>query len=643
MKKRLPILLIIILAVSFQTVFAQEQGEVSPSVDKKFSNLSYKETIRLLSKKAESGDASPEVLAKLANAYYLNVEMEDAAKYFGQLIGSDNSSVDPENIYRYAMALKATGKYDGANKYMKQFASLKPQDSRAILFSKSPDYLQTIDKLSGGFKLENLDVNSAVSDFGASFYKNGIVFASSRNDGKLYKWNEQPFLQLFYKEDASDKATLLSTNVNTKFHESSTSFTKDGNTMYFTRNYYYKGKVTKTSDKVIGLKVYKATLKNGVWTDIVPMPFNSDEYNVAHPALSMDEKKLYFASDMPGTNGKSDIYVVDILGDGTYGSPTNLGKMVNTAGRENFPYISNNGTLYFSSDGHPGLGGLDIFMADVDNLGKTPVNLAKPVNSERDDFEFIIDEFSNLGYLTSNRYNGKGDDDIYKFSRDEPCKQKVKGTVKDKKTGEIIAGAKVLIYDSNNKEVHSFISDAQGRFAYDSDCKQGDYRAVGSKEGYEPSEITYTIDPEVRLDLDLKLDLTPKAPVKVPAAVGTDLFKLLNLNPIYFDYDKAFIRADAQIELAKVIAYLKEYPTVYIDVQSHTDSRGRDAYNMDLSTRRNVSTKNWIINNGGIDRLRISGKGYGESQLVNRCSNGVKCSKQEHQENRRSMFIVTKN
>ena len=641
-KPRHHYILILILSLILQSVFSQEQGEVSPSVDKKFNNLSYKETIRVLSKKAASGDATPELLAKLANAHYLNVEMEEASKYFKQLLTLSNNGVDAENIYRYAMALKATGNYEGASKYMQRFVSLKPQDSRAILYSKSPDYLETIDKLSGGFKLENLDFNSPVSDFGASFYKNGIVFASSRNDGKLYKWNEQPFLQLFYKEESSDNVKLFSSDVNTKFHESSTSFTKDGNTMYFTRNYYYKGKVTKTSDKVIGLKIYKATLKDGEWTDIVPMPFNNDEYNVAHPALSMDEKQLYFASDMPGSNGQSDIYVVDIQGDNTYSSPRNLGKAINTSGRENFPYVSNNGTLYFSSNGHPGLGGLDIYMADLKDLEKAPINLAKPVNSERDDFEFIIDEYSNVGYLTSNRHHGKGDDDIYKFSR-EVCTQKIAGTVKDKKTSEIIPGANVIIYDENQKEVRRFTSDAQGKFNYDSDCKQGTYKAIGSKADYDPAEITYTITPEVKLDLDLQLAITPKAPEKVPATVGTDLFKLLNLNPIYFDYDKAFIRPDAQLELGKVIAYLREYPSVHIDVQSHTDSRGRDAYNMDLSTRRNISTKNWIINNGGIDRLRITGQGYGESQLVNHCSNGVKCSKAEHQQNRRSMFIVTKN
>ena len=331
-------ILIIILAFCFHSVSSQEQGEVNPLVDKKFNNLSYKETIRVLSKQVTSGEASPELLAKLANAYYQNVEMADASKYFGQLINLKDSRVDSENIYRYAMALKATEKYEEANKYMNQFARLKPEDSRAILFLETPDYLETIDKLSGGFTLENMGFNSSVSDFGASFYKTGVVFASSRNAGKLYKWNEQPFLQLFYKDDGSNDVKLFSSNVNTKYHESSTSFTKDGNTMYFTRNYFYKGKVSKSSDKVIGLKIYKATLLNGKWTNIVSMPFNSDEYNVAHPALSMDEKKLYFASDMPGSEGESDIYVVDVLGDGSYGEPKNLGRSINTSGKENFPY-----------------------------------------------------------------------------------------------------------------------------------------------------------------------------------------------------------------------------------------------------------------------------------------------------------------
>ncbi|AEH01681.1 OmpA family protein [Lacinutrix sp. 5H-3-7-4] len=638
MKNRIYIVLAI-LALTFNTAFSQEDGKVNASVDKEYNNLKYKEAIRELSKLVKDGNNSPEVLAKLANAYYFNVEMEEAAKWYGELLAQD-TAIDFEYYYRYAMALKAAGKYEDANKYLKKFAVLKPNDSRSKKYLESPDYLTTIDKISGDFVIENLEFNSRFSDFGTSFYKDGIVFASSRGDGRLYKWNEQPFLDLFYAANDTLEPKRFSEKINTKFHESSTTFTNDGKTIYFTRNNYINGKKRKSSDKVVGLKIYKATLNDkGEWTNVESMPFNNDEYNVAHPALSLDNKKLYFASDMPGTKGKSDLFVVDILENGEYGEPKNLGEEINTEGRENFPYISNNGTLYFSSDGHPGLGGLDVFYANLEGNRKTVANLGKPINSSRDDFEFIIDEFTNLGYLTSNRYNGKGDDDIYKFQR-QVCNQLIAGTVVDKNTNQVIPDATVIVYNSENKEVYRFNSDQNGAFSYNSDCKKGTYKAVASKEGYEPEELKYSIDPEIKLDLALKLNLTPE---KRAAEVGTDLFVLLDLNPIYFDFDKSYIRPDAQVELQKVINYLNEYPSVSIDVQSHTDSRGRDAYNKSLSQRRNTSTKNWIIEKGKISKSRISGRGYGETQLVNRCSNGVKCSEEEHQQNRRSMFIVTKN
>ena len=641
MKNRIYIVLAL-FAMTFNTAFSQEDGKVNNGVDKEYNNLKYKEVIRDLSKLVKSGDNSPELLTKLANAYYFNVEMEEAAKWYGELLAQD-TPIDFEYYYRYAMALKATGEYEDANKYLKKFAVLKPNDSRSKKYLESPDYLTTIDKISGNFSIENLEINSRFSDFGTSFYKDGIVFASSRGEGKLYKWNEQPFLDLFFAKEDGNTPVRFSEKLNTKFHESSTSFTDDGKTIYFTRNNYYNGKKRNSKDKVVGLKIYKATLnKDGVWTNLTSMPFNNDEYNVAHPALSLDNKKLYFASDMPGTRGKSDIFVVDILEDGNYGEPTNLGDVVNTEGRENFPFVSNNGTLYFSSDGHQGLGGLDIFYANLDANIEKVKNLGKPINSPRDDFEFIINEFTNRGYLTSNRYNGKGDDDIYKFQR-EICNQLVAGTVVDKTTNIVIPDASVVVYNDSKKKVYRFTTDTNGAFSYNTDCRKGTYKAVASKEGYNPEEITYIIDPEIRLDLALKLNLTPKTETVEPASVGVDLFKLLNLNPIYFNLNKSNIRPDAQIELQKVISYLKEYPSVNIDVQSHTDSRGSNSYNEALSQRRNVSTKNWIIERGGISPNRISGKGYGESQLINGCSDGVKCSEKKHQQNRRSMFIVTKN
>jgi len=641
MKNRIYIVLAVFIMI-FNTALAQESGKANTSADKEYSNLKYKEVIRDLNKVIKSGDNSPEVIAKLANAYYFNVEMEEAAKWYGELL-AQGAFVDSENYYRYAMALKAIGKYEDANKYLKKFAVLEPNDSRSKKFLDSPDYLTIIDKLSGNFKIENLDLNSKFSDFGTSFYKDGIVFASSRGEGKLYEWNEQPFLDLFFSKEDGKEPKEFSKKINTKFHESSTSFSTDGGTMYFTRNNYIDGKKRKSSDKVVGLKIYKATLNDdGNWTNVISMPFNNDEYNVAHPALSLDNKKLYFASDMPGTRGKSDIFVVDILEDGAYGEPKNLGDVVNTEGRENFPYVSNNGTLYFSSDGHPGLGGLDVFYASLDGNIDVIQNLGKPINSPRDDFEFIIDEFTNTGYLTSNRLNGKGDDDIYKLQR-EVCNQLVAGTVVDKNTSLAIPEANVIIFNDIKEKVYNFTTDENGAFSYNSDCKKGTYKAVASKEGYEPEELVYTIDPEIRLDLDLKLNLKPKKVIIEPAAVGEDLVTVLGLDPIYFDLNKSYIRPDAQIVLQRVIDYLNEYPSISLDVQSHTDSRAPSQYNKALSQRRNVSTRKWIVEKGGISPSRLSGRGYGESQLINGCSDGVKCSEEEHQANRRSMFIVTKN
>lgn len=633
------ILLTIFSLLSFSTFKAQDKG-ISASAEKKYDKLSYVETTKELLKLVEDGNRTPEVLKKLANAYYFNVKMEDASKWYGELFALKDIVVEYEYYYRYAMALKAIGDYEKANEFMQKFAVLKPEDSRAILFKQSPNYLETIEELSGDFELENLDFNSRFSDFGTSFYKNGIVFASSRGDGKLYKWNEQPFLDLYYIEGEEGKPEKLSEEINTKFHESSTSFTQDGNTMYFTRNNYFKGKVRKSDEKVNGLKIYKAQLVDGKWTNIESMPFNNDDYNVAHPALSTDEKRLYFASDMPGTYGKSDLFYVDINEDGTYGDPVNLGETINTEGRENFPFISNNGTLYFSSDGHQGLGGLDVFKSNLDAAKVSVTNLGKPINSSRDDFEFIIDENTNQGYLTSNRYNGKGDDDIYKFTR-EYCTRFISGTTVDKRTNAIIPYASVVILNEKGIEVQNLTSDQNGAFSYEGSCKKQTYKVIASKDEFIQSEETFKIDPSKEEDVVLKLNL--KQTKNQPLPVGKDLFTELKLNPIYFDFDKSNIRPDAEVELQKVIDYLNKYPSVNIDVQSHTDSRASDDYNLSLSQRRNESTINWIIQKGNIDPNRLTGKGYGETQLVNRCTNNVKCSEEEHQQNRRSIFIVTKN
>ena len=636
MKKRIYILSILSVLV-FNSSFAQKRKAYSAI--KKYENLSYVESRNQLLELANKENPSSEVIEKLANAFYFNNEMKEASVWYKKLMDLNNP-IDPENLFRYAQSLRAQEKYEESDKILNTLVNINPEDSRVKRFLSNPNYVVAIEEMSKNFELLNLDINTTFSDFGTSTYNDHLIFASSRDqDEAIYEWNAQPFLDLFeLNEDGSVQE--LRGDVNTKYHESSTTFTKDGKTAYFTRNNFFKGKFKKNSENIHGLKIYKATLVDSVWTNVESMPFNNDEYNVAHPALSNDEKKLYFASDMPGTQGTSDIFVVDVNEDGTYGEPVNLGSKVNTEGRENFPFVSNKGTLYFSSDGHVGLGGLDVFKVDVDKIKESTTmvhNIGKPINSPMDDFGYIINETSGKGYITSNREGGKGDDDIYSFVV-PACTKDISGTIINKRTQEILANADVFIYDSNRNLLQSLKSDDKGKFVFELGCKDRTYLIEAKKDKYKDDFTDFSIKADEKPDLKLELKLEPQA-----AKIGTDLALLLNLNPIYFDYDKSFIRPDAEIELTKVINYMKEYPSVKIDVRSHTDSRGKDAYNWALSNRRNKSTRVYIIEKGGISEGRLTGQGYGETRLTNKCSNGVKCTKEEHQANRRSEFIVVAN
>lgn len=638
MKKRL---FILSLLTAFFVSVSFAQKDIVSSVKKKYDNLSYHKTTEQLIDKVENGDKSPEVLQNLANIYYLNSEMEEASKWYAELITLEEGNFDPENYFRYAQALKSLEKYDEADQMMQKFKQLKPDDSRSDNYNIN--YLTIIEKASDEYELENLDINSTYSDFGTSIYQNNLIFASTRDkNGKIYNWNDEPFLDLF-QLNPNGNVTKLEGGVNTKYHESSSAFTQDGKTMYFTRNNFFKGKFKKNSENIHGLKIYKATLIEGKWRDIESLPFNSDEYNVAHPALSLDETKLYFASDMPGTIGYSDIFMVAINEDGTFGTPENLGSKINTEGRESFPFVSDNGTLYFSSDGHLGLGGLDVFKFNKFDTGSNVDglihNIGKPINSPKDDFGYIVNEVTLKGYVSSNREEGKGSDDIYSFTK-KPCVKHVIGVLVDKDTNEKIPNADVTIYGTGGKVVKTLKSDFDGNYSFELPCDDKTYKALGEKETYENDSQIFTVNFEDINDIELKLSLKP---IPQPAAVGTDLATLLNLEPIYFDFDEADIRPDAEIELAKIINYLKQFPTVKVDVRSHTDSRGDHIYNLGLSKRRNESTRAYIVNTGGIYADRLIGKFFGETQLTNKCSDGVWCTREQHQANRRSEFIVTDN
>jgi len=409
--------------------------------------------------------------------------------------------------------------------------------------------------------------------------------------------------------------------------------------MYFTRNNFNNGKKGKDANRITLLKVYKATLIDNQWKNAEELPFNSDSYSVAHPTLSPDEKTMYFASDMPGTHGQSDLWKVKINEDGSFGTPENLGVSINTEGKESFPIFTNENELYFATDGHPGLGGLDIFMSrmNADGSFKEPINIGAPANSPQDDFAYLIDTKTRKGFLTSNRDGGKGYDDIYKFleTRKLVCEQVLSGIVTDLDTGEILPNTKVTLFDDKFNIIKEVISDDKGFYTFEVECGKS-YFIRAEKDTYETKEQKITI-PTLTGKTDLPIQLEKK--VK-PVVVGDDLAKAFGIKIIYFDLDKWNIRPDAALELEKILDVMKQYPNMKIDVRSHTDSRQTHKYNEKLSDRRAKSTMSWLVKNG-IDANRLTGKGYGETQLVNKCADGVKCSEDEHQANRRSEFIIT--
>lgn len=504
------------------------------------------------------------------------------------------------------------------------------------------------------YRIKNLDVNTKYSDFGVSYYGGDAVYASSKHEyNKSQKnWtNGQPYLDLYRGAiDGTGEivdSELFSNTIDTKYHESNAVFTKDLKTVYFTRNNYFDNYYGKDSLGWNNLKMYRADIsENGDWTNITPMPFNNDNYSVGHPALSPDESKLYFTSDMPGSMGGTDIFVSDIYSDGSYGSPKNLGSEVNTFGKEMFPYVSKDNNLYFSSDGRGGLGGLDVYMYPLNYASGSAIHLPAPINSPKDDFSFIIDTDKKNGYFSSNRAGGRGDDDIYYFDELKPleavkCMQVISGTVRDKSNGALLPGSLVTLYKGNNK-LESVIVGADAAFKFtEMDCETT-YRLTGDKDRYASDQETVTTTKEAGLDLGLDLKLAPNAAeIAENKRLDDCQYALDNINTIYFDLDKYYIRPDAAIELEKIVKVMNKCKDIDIIAGSHTDSRASHAYNVTLSENRAKSTKDYLVSRG-IAAGRITPKGYGETQLLNRCSDGVKCSEAEHQINRRTEFVIVR-
>ena len=633
MKTRL-LATIIIIVLNSSYSFAQTK-----LADKFFDNFGYVKAIELYEKAVEKGDNSVHVLTRLGDAYYNNSNSEKAAYWYSEAL-KESKTIDAEYMYKYIQSLRSIGNYEEADKWFKELSAAQEGDSR--LKGYNPDEVDLIAKLTSKtdfiVSIENLPFNSENSDFGSYVYNDTLYFASARGDNKkVYNWNKEPFLDIFQISitGADDDriygtATEIASNrINTNYHEASVAISNDGKTLYFTRdNVNKRNRLAYDKKGTVHLKIYKATLKNNEWTDVEELPINDKVFSTGHPTLSPDNKTLYFVSDREGGFGQTDIYSVSINEDGSYGEPKNLGDLINTEGREMFPCVSADNTLYFSSDGYLNLGLLDIFKSNI-LVGDTsePLNMGAPYNSGYDDFAFFMDSETDKGYFSSNRPNGKGSDDIYSFNSYQ-CKQEITGVIRNSITGMPLTGVTVRLIDDTGKVVEEQNTKDKSDYYFKVDCNKT-YTVVADKLDYKEDQkvVTTTDEHDKIINADLNL---------IPLIIDNQIV----INPIFFDFDKWNIRTDAEYELENIIDVLRKHPEMTIKIEAHTDSRGRERYNMKLSDKRAKSTQDYIISRG-ITASRIqSAIGYGETQLLNKCANRVKCTKEEHQLNRRSYFYI---
>ena len=601
------------------------QNQYTKTADKLFDRYEYVDAAKEYLKLTEGSKADNYVYKQLAESYYNVFNTKEASKWYAKVV---EQKQDAETYYKYAQMLKAEGNFKEADKQMQQFAQLAPNDQRAKAFVSKPNYLPELKGQSKLYNIAKSDVSSDKTDFGAVLTNdNNVYFASARNTSKRNSnFNEEPYLDIYkatYNANGTISDAVAVDNINTKWHDGPASITSDGNMMYygsesFNEKEYVKDKAKKS--KFGKIYLYKATKEGDKWSNSKPLPFNNKEYDVRNPSISKDGKTLYFSSNMPGGFGGEDIWKVSVNAD-EYGTPENLGAKVNTEANESFPFITDDNILFFSSNGKQGFGGYDIFKMDV-NKGTEAMNVGEPVNTSKDDFAFTYNATKKVGFFSSNR---DGVDNIYKA--DPVCNVQALVRVKDAKTGKVIEGATVMLVDEKQKTVSNQTTASNGETLTGVACYTG-YSAQVSKQGYESG--VFEVAKAENEQVVVEALLTPIMPIITE--------KEVILEPIYFEFNKSNITAEGAAELDKLVAVMSEYPNMVIFAKSHTDSRGSDKYNMNLSDRRAKATVQYLISKG-IAKERISGQGFGESEPKVACK---PCNEEQYAQNRRSEFLIVK-
>lgn len=646
-KKYSIVIALIICIASFSKVTAQEQLSLREKAKKHYNQFQYFQAATAYQKLVETKKPLLNDMELLADCYWRLKNYEAAEVWYSRVVAFPKSGV--QNLLKYGEVLKANEKYTEAKSILQQYASITKDQAGVTNIIAGCDSALVWMKKPTAHQIKNeAGINNNLSQFSAFPYQQKMMFTGEPDTAKfkeVYARTGNSYLRIF----TADKSTSNELNNvvldasaynDGVYHIGPVASNKAGSVLYVTRTTTNKklevSKIDHVKYLTNNLELYIYKNENGKWE---PKPFaynNVEKYALGQAALSVDEQVLYFTSNMPGGFGGTDIWFSTLQADGTWSKPENAGASINTAKDEMFPYVAADGVFYFSSTGWPGMGGMDIFKANGSKKDwSKATNLKHPLNSSADDFAYVLTSNTidgSTGYLSSNRKGGKGGDDIYSFTYQAPkIILTLKGTVTNKKTGEIIPAASITLFSAGHTIVARNSSSNDGSFTFSVD-RDKDYVVLATKDKFETDSVAITTK-----GLNTTQTLTAALSLNFKFEVG----KVFKLNDINYDFNKDNIRPDAAKILDGLVTIMQENPTLQIELGSHTDSRGADVYNQKLSQRRAQSVVNYLVSKG-VDKTRMIAKGYGETQLLNDCGNGVNCTEAQHQENRRTEFKILK-
>lgn len=605
--------------------------------DKRFGEEEYERAIEYYKQGLGKASNPGEVNYKIAEAYRRSNRLVQAEPYYKAALDANFRKED--TYFYYALSLKANGKYEEAMRWMQDYLRVGTSSQLKSMAARELENMQQLDEILGKnqrYEVENLEaLNTEGSEFAPYVRDNSLIFSSTRGPGKEYMGNGEGFLDIFAVTLTDSVAEMGGAAqkfevVNMEgLHDALPAFTNEGSTMVFARG----NEGTKKGRQNVDLFISQRRASG--WTEPKLLSINDRETWDSSPAFSPDGRTLYFSSSRKGGFGGTDIYKTTIDDNGRFSTPENLGSSINTSGNESFVSVGPDGTLYIASDGLPGLGNLDLFRVE----NGQPVNMGQPVNSPGDDFGiFFVNE--QYGFFSSNREGGKGGDDLYRFMKSARKQVNffVDGTLYQLREGArqrtAVANHTVSLQDEEGNQLRTASTDGSGEFTFALDSAST-YYLIAEKPGFFTARQRISTEGKMPAQDELQNEVNE---VRLTATLVLNEIvkeKAIVLENIFYDFDKANIRPDAAQELDKLVQVLEDNPSISIELSSHTDVRGSDAYNLDLSQRRAESAVEYIISQG-IARNRITAKGYGETRPVVRNAK----TEAEHQRNRRTEFKV---